>query len=622
MTSYLILFGEGRITSLYFSRLLVIGYIASNLFLTFLPQKWFYDVKFFYSLIIIDTGILLLGMVLSERVTTDFYLVFFLVIIFASMSRDFKMLIAVGGVTGLLYGVLLYSWGLLSSSSSTTYTLRIPFIFIITAFYGYIVQTFLKEKHREFAISEDKYRGLFENANDGIIIVRHPQLHIADANREAAKAIGYTKEELLHKGIFELFGPLEKGKGSAYFDEVLNKGEARTDSFSLRRKDGTPLEMDLSCKRIDLGDESFYQMIFRDLTEQRTLEKKIGENKRNLEAIFDSIPDQLSIQAPDLEILRVNRAVEEAHRRPYQDLLGRKCYEAYYQRSGPCEGCPVAVTIESKQPASAVMKHLVPDTILRIFSYPILDEKGNLLSVIEHVQDITDEQRFQEQLIRSEKLAGVGILASGVAHAINNPLSGIMGMAEIAMEEAPSPIKGHLKDIVTCSERIAEIVRGLSSHSRMAKKEDQTLVALPEVLEDSLKMISMVSRVQVEVIRNYQPVERMEANLGEIQLVFNHLLTNAFDAMKGREGRLVLSTRSLKDGTELKVSDNGVGIPQKYLKQIFDPFFTTKNPGEGIGLGLNIGYRIVSKYGGVIDVESKEDVGTTFTIRFPVRREG
>ena len=92
---------------------------------------------------------------------------------------------------------------------------------------------------------------------------------------------------------------------------MVEKGEARTDSFSLLRKDGTPLEVDLSIKRIDLGDESFYQMIFRDLTEQRKLEKKIRESKRNLEAIFDGIRDQLSVQGPDYRILRVNKAVIE-----------------------------------------------------------------------------------------------------------------------------------------------------------------------------------------------------------------------------------------------------------------------------------------------------------------------
>ena len=254
--------------------------------------------------------------------------------------------------------------------------------------------------------------------------MKDPQFIIADLNREAVQLTGYEKEELIHKGFIDLFEPSEKEKALSFFEEVLTNGEARTDSFSLLRKNGTPVEVDLSIKRIDFGDEFFYQVIFRDLTEQRKLEKRIRESKRNLEAIFDGIQNRLSIQAPDYRILRVNRAVIEKYHTTYQELIGKKCYEAYYQRSLPCEKCPVAVTIETKQPASSIMKISEEETTLQISSYPILDEKGRLLSVIEYVEDITEEQRLQEQLIQSEKLAGVGVLASGVAHEINNPLSG------------------------------------------------------------------------------------------------------------------------------------------------------------------------------------------------------
>jgi PAS domain S-box-containing protein len=112
---------------------------------------------------------------------------------------------------------------------------------------------------------------------------------------EKAKAVGYTKEELLQKGILELIGPVEGGKGSAYFDEALNKGEARTDSFFLRKKDATPLEVDLSTKRVDLEDESFYQMIFRDLTEQRNSKRRSGSketSKRFSTALQISFPSR------------------------------------------------------------------------------------------------------------------------------------------------------------------------------------------------------------------------------------------------------------------------------------------------------------------------------------------
>lgn len=622
VTSYLILFGRGRVTDLHLSHILIVIYILSNVLLTFLPKTWFSNLKFFYPLVIVDTGIVSFGMYLSEKMTTDFYLVFFLIIIFASISRNFKLLMAIGGITALLYGVLLYSWGLLSTENGSSYTLRIPFIFIMTAFYGYIVQTLTKEKHQELTISEDKYRGLFENANEGIIILRNPQGQIADANREVERASGYTKKELLQSEFLALFAPGGMEKTRDYLKEVAEKGEARADYLSLRKKDGTFMAVDLSIKRIDLGDESFYQVMIRDLTNQRRLEKKIVESKRNLEAIFDGIGDQLSLQASDYQILRVNKAVIENYRTTYQELIGRKCYEAYYQRSLPCERCPVSVTVETKKPSSSLIKSPDRDTLYRIFSYPILDEKENLISVIEYVKDITEEQRLQEQLIQSEKLAGIGILASGVTHEINNPLSGIIGMAEVALEEEdPSKNEDYLRDILNCAQRIGEIVKGLKSYSRLAKKEDLSPVNVNDVLEESLKMVQLaIKKNTVEVVKKFQPVEKIKANTGEIQQVFTNLITNAFQAMDGRGGKLVLSTRSLNDLVEVKVSDDGMGIPQKYLSQIFDPFFTTKKPGEGTGLGLNIVYRIVTKHEGTIDVESTEQVGTTFTIKFPIGR--
>ncbi len=622
VTSYLILFGKGAFTSFDWGYAFILLFISSNLILLFLPRAWFSNPKLFYSLVVLDTGFVSFGMYLSQKVATDFYLVFFLILIFASMSRNYKLLMIISAITASIYGVLLYTWGLFSSEHVTSYTLRIPFLFIMASFYGYLVQTFSKEKHQQLAISEDKYRGLFENGNDGIIILRNPQFLITDVNREVERLTGYEKGELLQRRFIELFGPAEEGRASRFFGKVLEKGEGRTDAFSLLRKDGTPLEVDLSAKRIDLEDESFYQVIFRDLTEQRKLEKKIRQAKMNLEAIFDGIRDQLSLLSPNYDILRVNRAVIEKYHTTYTGLIGRKCYEAYYGRSVPCETCPAAVTIETKQASSSILKISETHTTLRISSYPIFDEKADLVSIVEDVQDITEEERLQEQLIQSEKLAGIGILASGVAHEINNPLSGIIGIAEIALEEEdPSEYKTYAGDILRCAQRINQIVRGLRSYSRVAKQEEQSLINVNEVLEESLKMVQLaIKTTKVKVIKQYKCTEEIKANTGEIQQVFTNLITNAFQAINEKEGVLTLSTRSLHDSVEVTVGDNAIGIPQEDLNKIFDPFFTTKKPGEGTGLGLNVVYRIVVKYEGTIDVESKEGEGTTFTMKFPIRR--
>jgi len=622
VTSYLILFGRGKVVDPNLSHLLIFCYLISNILLYFIPNPWFSNPKFFYTLVIFDTAVVSLGMYLSEKMVSDFYIVFFLIVIFASISRNFKLLMILGTLTALTYGLLLYSWGLLLTGENGSYFLRIPFIFIMTAFYGYIVQTLTKEKRQELTLSEDKYKGLFENSNDGIIILKAPSLEILDINREVVNSLGYSKEELIGKEIFILFKPENRGKVEDYFTVVGEKGVSREDELSLRKKDGSLLEVDLSTNRIDLGEGSFYQMIFHDLTQQRKLEKKIRESKRNLEAIFDGILDQLSIQSPEYTILRVNKAVIKHYSTTYEALIGKKCYEAYYQRDIPCEKCPLTITLETKQPSSSILKLSDSESTYQIHSYPILDEKGNLISMIEYVKDITEQQRLQDQLIQSEKLAGIGILASGIAHEINNPLSGIIGMAELALEEDTLKSKDYLNEILTCGKRISEIVNGLRSYSRTAKKEEFTEVDINEILENSLRMVQLANKsTQVEVVKQFQTLQRIEANPGEIQQVFTNLITNAFQAINGKRGRVTLTTRSLKDSVEVKVSDDGVGIPQKFLNKIFDPFFTTKKVGEGTGLGLNIVYRLVTKYGGAIEVNSKEGLGTTFSIQFPIRRD-
>lgn len=356
MTSYLVLFGNKNQEEFNWGYVFILLYVLSNLVVTFLPRSWFSHESFFYALAIFDIGIISLGMYLSETVTTDFYLVFFLIIIIVSMSRDFRLLVILSGVISLLYGILLYTWGLLESPQGISYWLRIPFIFIIAAFYGYLVKTFNKEKQDQLAVSEERYRGLFENSNDGIILSTGPSYQILDTNQKAEQITGSRKEDLQKKRVIDFFALEQRTAASHYLEEALNKGEGRTESFSWVREDGTAFEMDLSIKRIDLGEVPLTQIILRDLTDQRRLERKIRESKRSLQAIFDGIRDQLSLQNLDYEILRVNRAVIGRYGMTFQELIGKKCHETYYGRTIPCEECPVARTMETKQPASSIRK--------------------------------------------------------------------------------------------------------------------------------------------------------------------------------------------------------------------------------------------------------------------------
>ena len=234
------------------------------------------------------------------------------------------------------------------------------------------------------------------------------------------------------------------------------------------------------------------------------------------------------------------------------------------------------------------------------------------------IRDVTAEKKLQQHLTQSEKLAGIGTMAAGIAHEINNPLFGIMGMAEAILDEEDPPlIKEYAKDIIKHSKNMSAIVKGLTMYSRSTEAEDTELIDLNEKLDDAIKLVRHSLEFDgIEVTKDYKAHKRIMIHSGELQQVFVNIIHNAAQAMNGT-GRLLLTTKTDGDAVVIQTSDSGPGIPEDQIGRIFDPFFTTKDPGKGTGLGLNIVYRIVQKYNGKIGVESKEGKGATFTITFP-----
>lgn len=235
----------------------------------------------------------------------------------------------------------------------------------------------------------------------------------------------------------------------------------------------------------------------------------------------------------------------------------------------------------------------------------MVDETGKILGTVGVSKDISEQKMLQFKLMQSEKLAGIGTLASGIAHEINNPLAGILGMAEaIRDEDYMGLIKSYANDIIQYSVNAGNIVRELSAYSRSAHNEANSTIDLSMVIENSLKMAKhSASFSTVEVNLDLKRDCFIIANHGEMQQVFVNLMINAVHAMDGK-GTLTLACG--KDGLFINavVADNGHGISPEHLNQIYDPFFTTKPVGMGTGLGLYVVYRIVTKHGGNIDVVS------------------
>ncbi|MBI1912186.1 MAG: PAS domain S-box protein [Deltaproteobacteria bacterium] len=252
----------------------------------------------------------------------------------------------------------------------------------------------------------------------------------------------------------------------------------------------------------------------------------------------------------------------------------------------------------------------------------MVNDQGRIIGTVGVGKDISEQKMLHFKLMQSEKLAGIGTLASGIAHEINNPLAGILGMAEaIKDEDDLRLIKEYTGDIIEYTLNAKDIVRELSSYSRAANNMTESIVDVQAVIENSLRMARhSASFRDIKVDMVLRKDCHINANPVEIQQVFVNLIVNAIHAMHD-QGTLILKCWEEGAFVNAVVEDTGHGISEKNLSQIFDPFFTTKPVGEGTGLGLYVVYKIIMKYGGNIDVESREGVGTKFILKFPLALE-
>lgn len=237
-------------------------------------------------------------------------------------------------------------------------------------------------------------------------------------------------------------------------------------------------------------------------------------------------------------------------------------------------------------------------------------------------------REMQAELIQSEKLAGIGTLAAGIAHEISSPLFGVMGLAEAILEEDDQElVRGYAAEIVEYSRSIKDIVVQLSGYSRSAESEYHTTVDLPRVVEDAVRLVARSTPFDpARIALSCEPDLYVHARTSEIQQVFVNLVKNAVESVLERHSEdeaAQIRVRCQRQGrfVEAVVEDNGPGIPADRVAVIFDPFYTTKPPGRGTGLGLNIVYRILTKYRGTITVESEEGQGTRFLVRLPVEAD-
>jgi len=261
--------------------------------------------------------------------------------------------------------------------------------------------------------------------------------------------------------------------------------------------------------------------------------------------------------------------------------------------------------------------------VLNLSLAPLNSASEGRTGAIVVVEDVTSRTRLEEQLQQREKLSSIGLLAAGVAHEVNTPLTGVSSYTQMLLGMIPETDPKHalLQKVHKQTDRASNIVSNLLNFSRVGNTTEFSELDIHRVLDDTIQLLeSQMRRSQIEIIRNYFfDLPKIYGNAGKLQQVFTNLLLNSRDAIP-ESGTIELTTRlNEEDYTiTIEVTDNGIGITPENIKKIYDPFFTTKGVGRGTGLGLAVSYGIVQEHSGHITVESAPGQGTSFRIMLPI----
>ncbi len=348
------------------------------------------------------------------------------------------------------------------------------------------------------------------------------------------------------------------------------------------------------------------------------------QSRNTLRALFDSIPAALYIVDRQYKLIAINMSCAQRSGKSPKQLVGKSCYHTLYQREDPCPECRIRETFASHLDTTRSAQRLEASgevTEWEISTFPILDEKDQVVQVIVLEQEVTEKRRLEGIIAQSEKLAAVGQLAAGVAHEINNPLTAIVANAQILQRQIPADdeLQESIGLIARAGERAAQVVHNLLD---FARKEQYHLA--PTDINDSIQR--SIALVQHEMVNSsihviFEPGENLPLILASQDHLFGvwiNLLLNAKDAIQTDSGKIRVTTQRTGNEIHVSIADNGRGIPPERIKHIFEPFYTTKAPGHGTGLGLSVCHQIISQHGGHIEVNSQVGKGTEFTVVLPV----
>jgi len=472
--------------------------------------------------------------------------------------------------------------------------------------------------------AERRYRELFDNIQEGLFFST-PAGRFVEVNDAMVRMLGYgSREELLQINIpMQLyFSPTQREQPT----EVLEQdGHLRNFEATLRRKDGSPIHVLINAFGMydNLGRLQQIRGLMLDVTGLRTYQSEL-HRERDFSAKILSNTQSLILVADTAGLVSyANRRWQEAGFEQ-RELLGRPLLELAASGFDRSLAESLQRTLDGQQVDNLELEIVRGNGIAGKFSAnlsPMRDEQGTVTSIVAVLTDITDSAVLRDKLVHAEKMAAVGQLVSGVAHEVNNPLTAILGFADLLMEnpDMPETARKDLRVILQEAQRTKQIVQNLLSFARQMPPQ-RMAVQVNSILRRTMQLRAYdFTSHGVEVIEHLdEDLPEVMGDAHQLQQVFLNILNNAHDAVHevGRPARIEIMSTKAGDAVEVSFRDNGIGI--SYPDKIFDPFFTTKEVGKGTGLGLSICYGIVKEHGGEILCHNNHGgEGATFIVRLP-----